>query len=170
MTKLPITVRFIRRLASASVTLLAAFGVFAMFQIAAADDLLVQIDQTAPIKLDRPAAAVVVGNPSVADVTAHNQNVFFVVARTVGTTNIVALDSDAETIANVVIHVTPPNTKRVVLHRSINRISYNCAPHCERTQLPLDAIDEYTNLDEENKRKLELAQKGKEASALGGAR
>ncbi len=167
MTTLAINVRFLRRLASASVTLLATLGVFAMTQFAAADDLAVQIDQTAPIKLDRAAAAIVVGNPSVADISAHNQNVFFVIGRTIGTTNVVALDSNAETIANVVIHVTPPGTKRVVLHRSVDRLSYNCAPQCEWTQIPSDAIEPYTNLDEENKRKLELAQKGKEASALG---
>ena len=170
MTRLPIIVRFLRRLASASVTLLATFGLFGMIQIAAADEMQVQIDQTAPIKLDRPAAAVVVGNPSVADVTAHNQNVFFVVGRTIGTTNVVALDGNAETIANVVIHVTTPDSKRVVLHRSTDRISYNCSPQCERTQVPTDAIEAYTNLDEQNKRKLDLAQKGKEASALGGSR
>ncbi len=130
-----------------------------------ADGLSVKIDQTVPIRLERPAATIVVGNPAVADITAQNNKLFFVVGRTMGTTNVVAVDESGNQIANVVVNVTSPDKGQVMLHRSTARVSYSCAPNCERSQMPGDARDPYKDLTEANNQKLDVAKKGRMASS-----
>ena len=130
----------------------------------AAEGLKVSIDQTIPVKLDRPATTIVVGNPAVADITAQSSNLFFIVGRTMGTTNVVALDGDGNQIANVTIQVSSNDMGQVSLHRSTLRESYSCAPSCEHAQIPGDAVDVYKDLVEANTQKLSLAKQGREAS------
>jgi|GEM_PF-1934701 len=130
----------------------------------AAEGLQVQIDQTVPIKLDRAAATVVVGNPAVADIAAQSNNLFFIVGRTMGTTNVVALDAQGDQIANVIIQVTSPQSGQVSLHRSTFRESYSCSPTCERTQMPGDEKESYKALVQANTQKLSVAKQGREAS------
>lgn len=137
---------------------------------AAATDVTIQIDQAAPIKLERMAAMVVVGNPSIADISAHDGSLFFVIGRTMGTTNIIAIDNQGNTIADVKIHVTVGETHRVVLHRNVRRYTYSCANNCERVEMVGDVftdknpVPDFSDMDEANNRKLKIAEEGKKLS------
>ncbi len=154
----------VRQIAFLCVTAALALGPISAGGASAAEGLQVQIDQTVPVRLDRAAATVVVGNPAVADIAAQSNNLFFIVGRTMGTTNVVALDAAGDQIANVVIHVTSVQSGQVALHRSTFRESYSCAPNCERTQMPGDEVESYKALVEANTQKLSVAKQGREAS------
>ncbi len=132
-----------------------------------ADEMRVQIDQTAPVKLPRAAASVVIGNPAIADVMAQTSDLFFVIGRTHGTTNVVAVDANGDTITNMVVHVNSTDSKNLFLHRSASRLTYSCAPKCERSLMPGDAPEPYENLGKEFENKIRLAESGKQASGAG---
>ena len=86
-----------RRVALAGVALLVASAT----SVSAQDKISVDIDQAAPVKLSRPAATVVVGNPSIADIAAFDAGYFFFSFWTMGTDNVVGVVGKGETLANV---------------------------------------------------------------------
>ena len=95
--------------------------------------LVILGDHTRRVKLDREAATILVGNPAIADVTVLSKRTMFVSARSVGSTNIVALDEDENEIASWEVFVREPEAKRVTLRQGPTRENYQCAPYCERS-------------------------------------
>ncbi len=158
------------RLMLSAAVVLPLFGAVFTASSASAEDVNVQIDQATPIRLERPATTILVGNPSIADISAQDNNLFFVIGRTMGTTNIIAVDATGNTIADIKVHVTSTSTHRVVLHRNVARYTYSCANNCERVVMPGDVytpekpVPVYTDMDDANKRKLSLAKEAKEIS------
>lgn len=131
---------------------------------ASAEEVMVAIDHTVPMKLSRPAASVVVGNPFIADVMAQAGDLFFVIGRTTGTTNVVALDASGKMISDTVVHVTTTGKKRLSLHRSTLRQTYSCAANCEVAPVPGDAPDYFDGVLKGNEDKVNSAAVGREAS------
>lgn len=95
--------------------------------------LVILGDHTRRVRLDREASTILVGNPAVADVTVLSKRTMFVSARSVGSTNIVALDENEEEIASWEVFVREPEAKRVTLRQGPTRENYQCAPYCERS-------------------------------------
>ena len=52
----------------------------------------VDLNKTEIVRLPENAGAVVIGNPSIADVTVHSANTLFVVGRGYGETNLIVLN------------------------------------------------------------------------------
>src|SRR4029078_3155061 len=131
---------------AASVALIAVLGSFSA-STATAADLIVQYDQSQLLRLPRPATEVIIGNPSIADVTLQDGNLLVVTGKTFGITNILALDPDHKIIKDQ--HVTGDaehnitqeqrvmlerDYRRVVtLHKGSTRLTYTCTPNCEPT-------------------------------------
>ncbi len=170
MVKKKLINKLSHRLMLSAAVVLPLFGAVFTASSASAEDVNIQIDQAAPIRLDRPAATILVGNPSIADISAQDNSLLFVMGRTMGTTNIIAIDNRGNTIADVQVHVTAPSSHRVVLHRNVARYTYSCANSCERVVMPGDIytpekpVPVYTDMDEANMRKLNLAKEAKEIS------
>jgi len=131
---------------------------------ASAEEMMVAIDHTVPMKLSRPAASIVVGNPFIADVMAQAEDLFFVIGRTTGTTNVVALDASGKMIAETTVHVTRTGTKRLSLHRSTLRQTYSCPDNCEVAPVPGDSLDYFEAVHKSNEDKVNSAGVGREAS------
>lgn len=95
-----------------------------------AQQLHLETNKTKPIKLRGDANAVVIGNPLVADVIVHDQNLIFITGRSSGTTNLVIFNAKGQQIyaSDVVVSTDSAN------HISINRAgavnTYDCAPRC----------------------------------------
>lgn len=116
---------------------LAAF--MALASQAAAAPLSVGIDMAAPVRLDRPAASVVVGNPSIADVQIESPTLVFLQGRNYGTTNLIALDGEGKVILQTAVTVTSAKRLDVTLERGIGgRITYACSGRCEQAAMPGD--------------------------------
>jgi Flp pilus assembly secretin CpaC len=96
---------------------LAAAGIMAAASAmtpAAAADLVVRYDQSQLLRLPRAVSEVIIGNPSIADVTVQGGNLLVVTGKTFGVTNIIALDADRNVIQDQRV-VVDQDDRRTVL-------------------------------------------------------
>lgn len=93
----------------------------------------VEINKTEILQIPAPAAAVVVGNPAIADVSVHSPTMLFMVGRGYGVTNVIILDELGQTIMNADIHVkkNDSNSGKRVLLAGQGWKSYDCDPFCQ---------------------------------------
>jgi len=116
-------------LKSASLTLAA----LSFSAIASAGSYSVQLNKTELLHLPEPAAAVVVGNPDIADVSVHSSDTLFVLGRGYGSTNIIVLNQMGQTILNAEVFVgagSQPGQVRVFSGSVNERQTYSCHPYC----------------------------------------
>jgi len=97
---------------------------------ARAEDLVVRYDQSQLLRLPRPAADVIIGNPSIADVSVQAGNLLVVTGKTFGITNLIALDGERNVIKDQRIIVQRDEKRVVNLHKAGQRQSYSCTPDC----------------------------------------
>lgn len=95
-----------------------------------AADLVVRYDQSQLLRLPRPVAEVIIGNPSIADVTVQGGNLLVVTGKTFGVTNIIALDADRNVIQDQRVVVDQDDRRTVAVYRGSLRSTYTCAPTC----------------------------------------
>jgi Flp pilus assembly secretin CpaC len=96
----------------------------------ATDDIIVKYDQSQLLRLPKPAAEIIVGNSSIADVSVQSGNLLVITGKTFGITNIIALDADRNVIQDQRVLVKRDEGKVVNLLRGTDRQSYNCSPQC----------------------------------------
>jgi len=101
--------------------------------------LVILNDHMRRVRLDRPAGTILVGNPTIADVTVLGKDTVFVSARSIGSTNIIALDENNNEIRTFEVFVREPKTKRVVLRNAGQAENYQCAPDCLRALTQSDS-------------------------------
>ncbi|MCE2890379.1 MAG: pilus assembly protein N-terminal domain-containing protein [Hyphomonadaceae bacterium] len=73
----------------------------------AAQSFQLEVDQTQPLRFERPVTGVVVGNANIADVIVHDARVLFVIGKSAGTTEITAVDASGRTVFSGTIQVRP---------------------------------------------------------------
>lgn len=103
------------------------------------DTLGVILDRATLIKLPDRVTTVVVGNPTIADVSLQPGGMVVVTGKSYGSTNLMALDRAGAMLMEKSIHVRGPSEDRVTVYRGILRETYDCAPKCEPTITPGDA-------------------------------
>jgi hypothetical protein len=127
----------LRGLSGPAATLLAGAALLAAVATntttAAADDMIVKYDQSQLLRLPRPAAEIIIGNPNIADVAIQGGNLLVVTGKSFGITNIIILDADRNVIQDQRIMVERDVRKIVHLQKGVNRESYNCSPQCNPT-------------------------------------
>jgi hypothetical protein len=101
-------------------------------QPAAAAEAVVDvlIDQATLVRLERPAAEIVVGNPSIADVSVQSGKVLVVTGKSFGETNLIVMDADGKVFVNRRLIVQEPRSGMVTLYRGSARQTLHCAPYC----------------------------------------
>ncbi len=95
------------------------------------DGLTVPIDQARILRIQRQAASVIIGNPSIADVTIHDARTLVLTGRSYGLTNLVVLDSDGEVLLDDSVVVSSVEDHSVRVYRQEARTTYSCTPTCE---------------------------------------
>jgi hypothetical protein len=143
-------------------TALAAFGVFP----ASAGDTPVEvlIDQVSLVKLDRPAAEIVVGNPSIADVSVQSGKVLVLTGKSFGETNLIVLDGDGKIIISKRLIVTEPRTGLVTIYRGTARQTVNCSPYCTPPLAIGDESNYFDTIAKEIKGKQSISQSSAEGT------
>lgn len=109
----------------------AVMGPALMTQAAENETVLVTVDHAKVIKLPEKAQTVVIGNPIVADVTVQKNGVMIVTGKSFGVTNLIALDSAGNMIAESLVRVRAPTENVLTVQRGMERESYSCAPKCQ---------------------------------------
>ena len=83
------------------------------------------------LRISAPAATVVVGNPGVADVTIQDPQTLILTGKSYGQTNMIALDSKGNPIADTLIEVIQQQADVVTVYNAGERTSLACAPKCQ---------------------------------------
>lgn len=118
-----------------------------------AKDLVVRYDQAQLIRLPRPPADVIVGNPSIADVTVQGSNLLVVTGKTFGVTNVIVLDADRNIIHDQRIFVERDKQKVVTVLKGGTRESYTCTPACAPTLTIGDSSEFFDSIEKHSKKK-----------------
>lgn len=96
----------------------------------AGPDVNVLIDQVSLLRLERPAAEIMVGNPSIADVAVQSAKVLVLTGKSFGETNIMVLDADGRVMVNRRLIVQEPRAGFVTVYNGSARQTLHCTPHC----------------------------------------
>lgn len=95
--------------------------------------LTVVMDQARIVRLPARATTLVIGNPLIADATVQNGGLMILTGKSIGSTNLIALDPRGEQLMTVQIRVRPQNDSVVQVYRGVERETYSCTPTCDRT-------------------------------------
>jgi hypothetical protein len=138
----------------------AVFAGLAAAPISTADasDLIVRYDQSQLLRLPRAASEVIVGNPSIADVTLQDGNLLVVTGKTFGITNVIALDAQHNVIQDQRVMVERDDRKIVNLHKGSTRFTYACTPNCEPTLTIGDDKNFFDSVQQANSQKTKFSE------------
>lgn len=136
---------------------------------ARANDLVVRYDQSQLLRLPRPVAEVIIGNPSIADVAVQGGNLLVVTGKTFGVTNIIALDSERNVIQDQRVVVQRDEQRTVNLHRGNTRLSYSCTPNCSPTLTIGDDKDYFETISKHAEKKTKFSDQSSENGGQSGA-
>lgn len=106
----------------------------------ASEVLTIYSDHSKLIALSKRPATVIVGNPSIADVTLDGDRLFLH-GRGFGNTNLTILDDDGRAIGDYEVYVALQETNSATVFKNGARQSYSCAGDCQPT---LTVGDSYT--------------------------
>lgn len=99
----------------------------------ASEQMLVEVDRAQLLRLDRPAATVIIGNPMIADAAIQDQHTLVITGKSFGSTNLIILDEDGQELVSKILEVRLGANSVVTMHRGAARNTYSCAPVCEPT-------------------------------------
>jgi hypothetical protein len=96
----------------------------------AAEELLVNTDETKVVRPSAKPGTIVIGNPSIVDATMENGNLF-IQGKAFGSTNMIILDAAGKEIGNYDVTVRISGNHNVAVFKAGGRYSYTCAPLCQ---------------------------------------
>jgi hypothetical protein len=111
---------------------------------ASAASLSVPMDEVRVITFAKPVATVYVGNPVVADVNMIDTRRAFILGKSFGATNIIALDANGAQISNNLVTVLGRTASTVTLNKGGAQTTLTCAGRCEATPTPGDGKDNFS--------------------------
>jgi Flp pilus assembly secretin CpaC len=126
--------------------------------LAANPDVEVLIDQATMLQLERSAAEVVVGNPSIADVAVRNSKMLVLTGKSFGETNLIVLDAEGKVIINRRVVVQEPRGGYVTVYRGGARETLHCSPNCETPLVIGDAKEHFKTIATEIRTKQSIGQ------------
>jgi hypothetical protein len=108
----------------------------------------VVVDQAKMVEIERPAKSMFIGNPTIADVTVLDARHAFILGKTFGVTNLIALDADGRQISNQ--QVTVVNGQQAVTYnQGSGQYNFSCThAHCETMPRPGDVQTFFTNTEQ----------------------
>jgi hypothetical protein len=141
--------------AAALVSCLAMFG--GMCAAQAGEPITVFTDHSRILNVDRPPGTVIVGNPSIADVTIQGNQVFLH-ARSYGTTNVIVMDENGNELVSYDVTVqTGGNDNVFVFKAGAIKQTFLCAPDCESILHVGDEKDFFKELASQQQSKVNIA-------------
>jgi len=134
---------------------------------AASRSIEVLMDQATMLRLERPAAEIVVGNPSIADISIQNAQVLVLTGKSFGETNLIVLDADGEVIINRRVVVEEPRGGYVTVYHGSHRTTLHCTPNCETPLVIGDSPAHFEDIAKEIKTKQAIGQASAEGESQG---
>jgi hypothetical protein len=137
------------------------------FSPARAKDLVVKFDQSTLLRMPRPVADVIIGNPLIVEVTAQSNDMLVVTGKTFGITNIIALDASRNIIQDQRVLVIRDEARMVSVTKGGRRESYNCAPNCNPSFVPGDEANFFELVGKSFERKNKMSEGAAEGQSAG---
>lgn len=129
----PLPCRPARRRGPAFSAALAACALALAAPAFALDSVTVLTDRAAVLKLPPSTTTVIVGNPSIADISVQKNGSVVITGKAYGTTNLISQDATGSVISERLIHVEPATDGQVLVQRGLERETYSCTPRCQPT-------------------------------------
>jgi hypothetical protein len=153
---------------AARIALLGTATLFAANAGAFADGVSVPMDEVRMVAFSQPVTTVYVGNPVIADVTMIDSEHAFVLGKTFGETNVIALGANGKEVSNQHIVVFGRRMGAVTLNRGAATFNYTCtALHCETQPVPGDPKNYFDETHQATDEQEQMGIKGATASAPG---
>jgi Flp pilus assembly secretin CpaC len=134
----------------------------------AEEDLVVNYDQSQLLKLSRPAAEIIIGNPAIADISVQSGNLLVVTGKTFGITNMIVLDADRNIIQEQRILVKRDEAKVLNLNRGAQRFSYNCTPQCNPSIVIGDDSNYFDTVSKASEKKMGFSERAADTGQSSG--
>lgn len=134
---------------------------------AAGEDLVVSYDQSQLLRMPRAVSEIIVGNPSIADVSIQSGNMLVVTGKTFGITNIIALDAEKNVIQDQRVVVERDERGIVNVSRAGLRKSFSCNPTCAPTITIGDEATFFNQVVQSSSSKMKFSETGSDGG--GGA-
>ena len=114
------------------------------------EKVLVTVDQAKVFRISRPAATIIIGNPSIVDATIEDEKTLVLTGRSFGVTNLIILDEKGDAVIDQAVVVRASETNTVRIYRGgNNRETLACAPVCEVTVTIGDNAGTFENASEQ---------------------
>ncbi len=126
----------------------------------ASDDLVVRYDQSQLLRMPRAVSEIIIGNPTIADVTVQSGNMLVITGKTFGITNIIALDADKNVIQDQRVVVERDERGIVNVSRAGQRQSFSCTPNCAPTITIGDEAGYFNQVVQNSTTKLKFSESG----------
>jgi hypothetical protein len=120
------------------------------------------------LKLPRPAAEIIIGNPSIADVSLQGTNMLVITGKSFGLTNIIVLDGERSVVMDQRVMVRRDENRIVHVYKSASRSSYACTPQCNPTLTPGDDMKFFTDTRNLADQKIGFSERAADSSTGGG--
>ena len=124
------------------------------------EPVVVTVDRARVFRISRPAATVIVGNPSIADATIEDEQTLVLTGRSFGVTNLIILDAAGDAIIDQTLVVRGHEANTVRIYRRSSRETLACAPVCEPTLTIGDNAEAFAYANEKIKARNELSISG----------
>ena len=131
-----------------------------------ANDIIARFDQSQIIKLPRPVAEIIIGNPMIADVAIQSNNLLVITGKSFGLTNIIALDAERNIILDQRVMVQRDNTRQLYLTKAGKRQTYNCTPQCNPTITVGDDAQYFDGVARSSERKIKMIEGQTEGGSI----
>ena len=103
--------------------------------------ITVNVNMARVLRINAPAATVIVGNPAVADVTIQDPQTLVLTGKSFGQTNLIVLDGTGNPVADTLIEVVQLQAGTVTVYEGSARTSLACAPVCQPTIMLGDQVE-----------------------------
>ena len=116
-----------------SIAALAILSVLATPDAALAENapVTVKVNMARILRINAPAATVIIGNPGIADAAIQDPQTLVLTGKSYGQTNLIVLDAQGNPIADTLIEVVQEQAGLVTVFLGERRTSMACEPICQ---------------------------------------
>lgn len=111
-------------------------GAAALMSVAATameNTVLVNVNMARVLRINAPAATIIIGNPGIADVTIQDPQTLVLTGKSYGQTNLIVLDSAGNPVADTLVDVVETHAETVIVYMGQARMTLACDPVCQPT-------------------------------------
>ncbi len=93
----------------------------------------VNVNMARILRINSPAATVIIGNPGIADVTIQDPTTLILTGKSYGQTNLIILDSVGNPVADTIVDVVQTQADVMTVYMGTSRTTLSCSPTCQPT-------------------------------------